>query len=208
MKMNRVDPRLLASGLLLAGAASVFAHGGATGIVGERMAGMMMLSEQIKLLAPIASQPTQADVQAIATAAEMIKMHAGRSMTDLFPQGSIEGPSEAKPEIWANWQTFSDYADRLAELGTELGTSADELVKSPSMPTPEPVAVRAQLSQWEQMDFEWLMGLSTEQVASIDMATTGSIHANSEPLSEARPVAAVYADIAATCAACHTAFRR
>jgi cytochrome c556 len=208
MKMNRLYPRLLASGLLLAGAASVFAHGGATGIVGERMMGMMMLSEQIKLLAPIAPRPTQADVQTLSSAAEMIGMHAGPAMTDLFPEGSIEGPSEARPEIWANWQAFSGYADRLEELGAELDASAQELGKLPSPPTPEPVAVEAQLSQWEEMDFEWLMGLSAVQVASIDMATTGSIAVSPELAPEVRPVAEIYADIAATCSACHAAFRR
>ena len=89
MKLKLVCAWLAAGTAMLS--AAVFAHGNATGIVGERMMGMMMLGEQVKLLTPILA----ADPAAVAKAAEMIEMHAGPAMTKLFPEGSIEGPSEA-----------------------------------------------------------------------------------------------------------------
>ena len=51
MEFRFIGAWLAAGSVLLSGA--VFAHGNATGIVGERMMGMMMLSEQVKLLTPM-----------------------------------------------------------------------------------------------------------------------------------------------------------
>ncbi|QQR40077.1 c-type cytochrome [Devosia rhizoryzae] len=208
-KLSLLGP--LAFGLLLTGAIAALGHGGATGIVGERMMGMMMLGEQIKLMGPVVEQPSAGDVQTLKTASEMISMHAGRAMTDLFPEGSLDAPSEARPEIWERWQEFSAYATELGTLGEELGASAAAL-GMPALPDPVPNQTLAAvpepvLSEWERMDFEWLMGIAPQQEAIIDAVATGSI-ATPEPEPAARPVSQVYADIAATCAACHAAFRR
>jgi cytochrome c556 len=201
----------LACGVLLASAIAAFGHGGATGIVGERMMGMMMLSEQVKLLAPIAGTPTAADLDALRSASEMIAMHAGPAMTELFPEGSVEAPSEARPEIWQRWQEFVAHADKLGELGEELGLAADGIAapvvttETASAPAPVPV-----LSEWERMDFASLMGISTTPPALVDPQITASVPVDNAAAASpaSRPVGEIYADITATCSSCHAAFRR
>lgn len=206
-KINYLGP--LACGILLAGAMTAFGHNGATGIIGERMMGMMMLSDQIKELAPIADAATPADAETVIAAAEMIAMHAGPAMTDLFPEGSIEAPSEARPEIWERWQEFSAHAERLGVLGEELGLAGERLL-APTPATKDVAAAPAAppLSEWERMDFAWLMGLSAERAIVVDTVTTASIAAATPAEPAVRPVATIYADIAATCSSCHAAFRR
>lgn len=202
----------LACGALLAGAMAAFGHGGATGIVGERMMGMMMLSEQVKLLGTIAENPAPEDLESLRTASQMIAMHAGPAMTDLFPEGSLETPSEARPEIWDRWQEFTGHAGRLGELGEELGSSADILAEPQAAESvaQEPEAVQSPLSEWERMDFAWLMGISPTPASLIDPVVTAAISGDAGSLSTpvARSVREIYTDIAATCAACHAAFRR
>lgn len=213
MKLKISFPGPLACGLLLASAIAAFGHGGATGIVGERMMGMMMLGEQVKLLGPIAEQPTTGDIQTLTTASEMIAMHAGPAMTNLFPEGSLDAPSEARPEIWERWQEFSGYATRLGDLGQELAASAAALDAPSQAPKPAEIeegAAAPELSEWDRMDYAWLMGLAPAPVSAVDPLTTASIGEAvvTEHAVTARPVREVYADIAATCASCHSAFRR
>lgn len=197
-----------ACAVLLAGAMAATGHSGATGIVGERMMGMMMLSEQIKLLAPIAERPKSGDVQKLITAAEMISMHAGSAMTDLFPEGSLDAPSEARAEIWQNWGEFVAYADRLGELGEELEESAKALALEPEPEAGEkPSTSIAEVSEWERMDFAWLMGLSAAPAFIAEPVTTREIGGASD-MPQVRTVRAVYSDVSATCAACHSTFRR
>lgn len=211
MNLKISYPGPLACGVLLVSAIAAFGHGGATGIVGERMMGMMMLSEQVKLLAPIAETPTAADLDALRSASEMIAMHAGPAMTELFPEGSVEAPSEARPEIWERWQEFAAHADRLGELGEELGLATDAMAAprvvtaSASAPAPKPV-----VSEWERMDFASLMGISTTPPALIDPQIVASISPATDVAAPpaVRPSGEIYADITATCSSCHAAFRR
>lgn len=205
MTQNISYPWPLACGVLLLSAMAAFGHGGATGIVGERMMGMMMLGEQVKVLAPIADDPGPGDLGKVREAAAMIEMHAGAAMTDLFPEGSIEGPSEAKPAIWERWEEFAAYSNRLGELGRELD-NASVVAALPPLVNADVVPVSAEpaLSEWDRMDFAVLMGITTPQVIEIDPVPTASI----ETTVAVRTVAAIYADITNTCAACHAAFRQ
>ncbi|CAN7508633.1 c-type cytochrome [Devosia sp. LjRoot3] len=212
MKSNTIYLGPLACGVLLAGAMVASGHNGATGIIGERMMGMMMLSEQIKALAPVAEAPTSSDAETVIAAAEMIAMHAGPAMTELFPEGSVGAPSEARPEIWERWQEFSAYADQLGVLGEELGL-AGEILFAPApeaKEAPVPAPAKPVPTEWERMDFAWLMGLSPNRAIDVDMTTTASVGAESvENLGPtSRPLGAIYNDIAATCSSCHASFRR
>ncbi len=208
--MKRLNTRAwLAAGAIAATTAAVFAHGGATGIVGERMMGMMMLSEQVKALTPALSSGN-ANPATLKEAAGMIKMHAGSAMTDLFPEGSLEAPSEARPEIWTRWPEFTDYAEKLAALALELEQSTS-VAASPARATlveGNPAPVR---SEWEALDFATLMGLPKTQghaghQMGIDPTVVGSITEEQQP--PTRPPAQIFADITATCSSCHAAFRR
>lgn len=198
MKLKLVSAWLAAGTVILS--AAVFAHGNATGIVGERMMGMMMLSEQVKLLTPMLSAGGAVDGAALGKAASMIEMHAGPAMTKLFPEGSLDNPSEARPEIWERWQEFSDYAEQLAALGAELRKSAATAAERPE---PAATAAPTTASEWERLDVAVLLGLEESRKASlVDETITGSIQR------DPRDPATIFADIAATCSSCHASFRR
>jgi cytochrome c556 len=199
MKLKFIGAWLAAGSMMLS--VAVFAHGNATGIVGERMMGMMMLGEQIKLLTPMFSPGGSTDMTVVGKAASMIEMHAGPAMTKLFPEGSIEGPSEARPEIWEEWQQFSQYAAQLAELGAELKLVAS----APTIePTPEASMPLTLDSEWDRLEVAVLLGLAkADGRATVDSIITGSIQGQ-----PSRDPATVFADIAATCSSCHASFRR
>lgn len=204
---------LAAGGIVVLTGVTALAHGGATGIVGERMMGMMMLSEQVKLLAPLFADGEPVDPVLLAEAATMIEMHAGRAMTDLFPEGSLEAPSEAKPEIWDRWQEFTSYADRLGTLGAELAAVARPAeAKLPDIAAPVPAPPEPKRSEWERLDFASLMGLAPApaiQTVSIDSLITGSLgDAVPRVAPASRTQQQVFADVTATCSSCHAAFRR
>lgn len=196
----------LACGALLVSAMAAFGHGGATGIVGERMMGMMMLGEQVKLLAPIADDPGLQDLDKVREAAAMIEMHAGAAMTDLFPEGSIEGPSEAKPAIWQRWEDFTAYSNRLGDLGRELDNAAQAARLPPAITKNlAPAVVEPVMSEWDRMNFASLMGIAPPEVAEIDPTPTASTTTTAAVV---RSVGAIYAEITDTCASCHAAFRQ
>jgi len=114
-----LKPAVWAIGLAMT-ASAVFAHGGATGIVKERMDAMGELAKAAKLLGGMARGKTKMDIDVIRQSALTIKGHAGRNMTGLFPEGSLHSPTEARPEIWSNWAEFES-------LAMELETRAGEL---------------------------------------------------------------------------------
>lgn len=205
---NRISFRWpVACGALLMGAMTAFGHGNATGVVGERMMGMMMLSEQLKILAPVAGDPDADDLDAVREAAAMIEMHAGPAMTDLFPVGSTEAPSEAKLEIWEQWEEFTAFSEKLRELGKELAASAAASALPP--PVQEEAArgetIQPKLSEWDRMSFASLMGLAPEKDVTVDVVATASIVPAAPSV---RPIGEIYSDIAQTCASCHAAFRK
>ncbi len=205
MTFKLPNPGAIAFGTLLTTAVAL-GHNGATGIVADRMMGMMMLGQQMQILSPLAESPMQTDRAAVEQAAAMILRHAGASMTDLFPEGSLDAPSVARPEIWERWQDFSRLAGQLESLGAELRDAARDPVTTGSVtpiaenPAPRPT------TEWEKMDFAWLMGLSSRPAATAN-------HEDAPVQAEAaeaigRSVGDIYADIAQTCASCHASFRR
>ncbi len=116
---------LLAGTLLLVGTVSVFAHGGATGIVKERMDGMSAMGDAVKSLSDM-FRARQYDAEAVKSGAAIIKQHAGEQLLGLFPEGSDGDPSEAKPAIWTDWEAFSQFAGDLSLLADTLIAHADK----------------------------------------------------------------------------------
>lgn len=104
--------------------AGAFAHGGATGIVKQRMDGMTTISDATKTLASMMRGAQPYDADAVSEAAGIIRSHAGDALTDLFPEGSLNHPSEAKPVIWTDWSEFEALATRLADVATGLEMAA------------------------------------------------------------------------------------
>ena len=108
--------RLALMGAALAG--SALAHGGATGIVKERMDDMVALGQAMKVLVT-ESRATAPDEKAMQAATDTLATHAGAAMLARFPEGSMQPASEARPEIWTDWARFSALA---GQLETDAGT--------------------------------------------------------------------------------------
>lgn len=103
----------------------VVAHGGATGVVKERMDLMEDMKDVVKEVSAIFKGETDYNADTIRKAAETIKTHSGEAMTKLFPEGSLSGHSEAKPLIWDEWQRFKKLSDRQVKLAGGLYRAAE-----------------------------------------------------------------------------------
>ncbi|WP_169714918.1 c-type cytochrome [Thalassospira alkalitolerans] len=99
---------------------AAFAHQGATGVVMKRMDGMEIIGKQVKMMVPMLKGQTAYDPAKVEQAAKKIRNRAGSAFTKLFPHGSNDHPSEAAPEIWDKWNSFSELADKLATTATTL----------------------------------------------------------------------------------------
>ena len=126
--MSRTSGYLaIGAGLLAALTASTvaFSHGKATGIVKERMDSMIVLRDAAKALGQMMKGATPYDAEAVRTHAKTIRAHSGEALTSKFPQGSGGMPSEAKEEIWSDWDAFRAYAERMEILAGGLAEAAD-----------------------------------------------------------------------------------
>lgn len=103
----------------------VLAHGGAKGIVKERMDLMDDMKGAVKTLSAIYKGERTYDADTVRKAALVIRDHSGSAMTRLFPQNSIHGPSEAKPLIWQEWDRFEKLANRQELISQGLHDAAD-----------------------------------------------------------------------------------
>ncbi len=121
----RLTALTAAGTLLLAGAVAVHAHGGATGIVKERMEAMEEMGDVMKSLTAIMRGETDYDADAVRKGAAVIGSHAGEALTKLFPKDSLSEASEAKPDIWADWESFSALASQLELFANGLGDAAE-----------------------------------------------------------------------------------
>lgn len=136
---------LAATVTLLAGVA--FAHSGATGVVKERMELMGVLDRAMKDLATLVRAPGEGDGERLVELAVTIREHAGAAITAKFPDGSINGPSDALPEIWDDWADFESRADRLHMLADALAEAAVTAETSPTDPLAFPIAGLQRLTE-------------------------------------------------------------
>ncbi len=121
--MKRAITRATASLLVAAvTATTVWAHGGATGIVKERMDGMVVLAKSMKELVAI-SRSGSSEADRIAEVADAIRVQSGAHMTQRFPKGSMQMASEASLEIWEDWARFEALAMRLDGLAAGIAAS-------------------------------------------------------------------------------------
>lgn len=119
-----MSPRLPIFFAALALASTALAHSEATGIVKERMDGMVVLSKSMEaVIAQTQSATPNAPV--IKDAARAMQAHAGAAMTDRFPEGSLDKPSEAADAIWKDWDRFTFLAQQLELKAKGLEMAAD-----------------------------------------------------------------------------------
>lgn len=105
--------------------ALVWGHSGATGIVKQRMDLMDSLKQAMKVLKPIFRNKVVYDVVEVKNNALIIRDNAANHMTKLFPAGSLDHPSEAKPDIWQDWEGFEQLANDLQRLSQALHDGAE-----------------------------------------------------------------------------------
>ena len=177
---------------------AAWAHGGATGIVKERMDGMSAMGKAVKELTPMMRGQTTYDADQVRSAADVMVTHAGQQMTRLFPEGTGGMLSEALPAVWENWQEFQELAEQLKsyaegmKLGADNGLAAGKTQQGASM----------------------MGGTSNAMMGTGDSAKVGmggAMMVSATPMTAemfaAMPTDAAFIAVAQTCSACHQKFR-
>lgn len=118
---------LFGAGLVLAGLMlpSAYGHEGATGVVKERMDLMESVGDATKTLSAMFKGERPYSAEEVRELSVKLEEHAGR-IDELFPEGSDNPPSEAKPAIWSNWDEFKQSADDMAAAARALQQAAAE----------------------------------------------------------------------------------
>lgn len=120
--MKSTLAHLVAICVLLVSPYALFASEDAEGVVKERMDLMETQKEAMKVIGDMAKGKTPFDAAKASAAAEKIETTAAE-IPDLFPEGTVGHPSEAKPEIWTEWDKFTADADDLEKTAATLKTA-------------------------------------------------------------------------------------
>lgn len=132
--MNVTKFAVIALAAVAFGGASVaLAHEGATGVVKERMELMKSLGAATKELAAMMRGKRDYDADRVRELAERIAGHGGTAMTEKFPEGSLDKPSRATPEVWEDWDEFAELASELTLRAEALAQMASESGDTPPM---------------------------------------------------------------------------
>ncbi|MCA0270467.1 MAG: cytochrome c [Proteobacteria bacterium] len=194
-------------------AAVALAHNGAMGVVLERMNGMTAMRDTVAVLAPMMQGAVPYDAFAVSEGAGVIAGHAGETMLSLFPEGSLEGVTHARPEIWSDWQDFADLAKELKTYADAFAEAAPNGLEPAPQPrggmagmdhsamamAPEPEANRrftvAELMGYgdKTPEIPVARGASNPAMLAVDLTT---LAAND-----------LFTRISATCSSCHSRFR-
>ncbi len=170
-------------------AITAFAHNGATGIVKERMDSMSTMGKAIKAITPMMRKEINYDAALVRQNALNIKMHSGEVLTKLYPQGTGGMPSEAKDNIWQEWEEFTHLSKQLLTYSDALALAADNGLSEVKEKTP---------------DVNSMMGGSSSVM--MGASPLSETEASLEELSK-MPAEKVFAKVIKTCSACHTKFR-
>lgn len=189
MKFNFAWAAVAAIGV----AGGVLAHGGATGIVKERMDGMVALGKSVKAITPMMMEQESYDASKVVEFGAIVRAHSGEALTKLFPEGSGGMPSEAKENVWSDWDEFVALADYLERLGEGIAKAATNGVGSGSS---------AGMNQSMMGGTTSMMGDSTGMMGGGIAGDMMSVDMIGE-----MPVDRVFTMISQTCSACHTKFR-
>lgn len=175
-------------------ASFALAHGGATGIVKERMDGMVAMQKAVKAITPIMRGQVGYDAGAVRAFATSVEEHSGEAMTKLFPEGSGGKPSEAKDEVWSDWEGFEKLAMELEILGQALSEAADNGLSSQVASGANSSMMSSSSMMDGQSALGGMMGQSDTNMMNTDMLAT-------------LPAGALFTRISQTCSACHTKYR-
>ena len=187
----------IVAAVLIAGTAvTAFAHSGATGIVKERMDAMLAMGKAVKTVAPMMRGETAYDAETVRDAARLFQQHAGESMTKLFPEGSDGKPSEAKPEIWTDWNSFAGLAAQLETFSAGLAAAADNGL------------MMAGTQHGSMMEGSNTM-MGSSGMGSGSMMGAGGMMGGARSVGDLSqmPADGVFMMLSQVCSACHTRFR-
>lgn len=196
MRQSTAILALAALSVGLMGTSLVLAHGGATGIVKERMDTMEVISKANKTLGAMFKGDVDFDPESVRDAALQIKSHSGETMTKLFPEGSDGKPSEALPAIWEDWATFEALADDLATFSQTLADTA-------ANPRGGPHGGKGMMGGSEHM-MQSGQGMMGQGMMGQGMMANGGPDA---AMLASMPPDAAYRHLTQTCSSCHTKFR-
>ncbi|MEP1352870.1 MAG: cytochrome c [Tateyamaria sp.] len=121
--MNR---KYIALGLTLITATAALAHQGVQNpAVKARMDEMSAIAANMKTLGQMAKGATEFDAVVARSAAAAIAKHASAT-PGLFGANETDPMSEARPEIWSNFEDFTAKATELESLAIGFSTSIDD----------------------------------------------------------------------------------
>ena len=123
----RVFFGITAAVVLSASVLAAYAHGGATGVVMERMELMKSIQDQMKIVGEMILGKREFDAESVKAAGQTIAGHA-EVIPHKFPEGSIEGPSEATSTIWEEWDSFVKLAEELKATALSMADAAETAV--------------------------------------------------------------------------------
>ncbi|UZD92649.1 cytochrome c [Cognatishimia activa] len=175
-------------------ASLALAHGGATGIVKERMDGMVAMQKAVKTVTPIMRGQVDYDAEAARAFATSVVAHSGEAMTELFPEGSGGKPSEAKDQVWSDWEGFEKLAMDLEILGQALFEAADNGLSHQGGSGGNGSMMGGGTMMSGQSAMGGMMGQSDMNMMDLEMLVS-------------MPAGALFTRISQTCSACHTKYR-
>lgn len=135
MLLNHRHLRFAMIALVLGGTAAL-AHKGATGIVKERMDQMGGIAKAMKAMGAMFKGDVDYDAEQVRLLARDVAASGGTEMSVLFPKDSLQHPSEARPEIWSDWDTFSTRADEMQAAAVALANGAANPTDGSAGPKP------------------------------------------------------------------------
>lgn len=174
------------------------------GVVKERMDSMLVMADALERLTDLI-ELADPDAAELRDAAAVIERNAGSALTSMFPEGSLDPPSQADPTIWNEWPEFAAISNELERLAGSLGEAVGAHKEASGSPLIEPVrpAVARRRVTWNDLDERELLGLRP------DRRIADLIESNSLPSPEDVPdLAELYRGVVENCAACHARFRR
>ena len=196
MKLTKITLAMVAS--ITAGVA--LAHGGATGIVKERMDGMIAMQKAVKAITPIMRGNAEYDAEAVRSFAVVVEKHSGEAMTKLFPEGTGGKPSEAKNEVWSDWEGFEALAMDLEIMGRALSEAADNGLATQAAAA----SGGSMMGTGNMMGTGSMMGGQSAMGGMMGQSGAGMMDAD---MLVSMPADMLFTRISQTCSACHTKYR-
>lgn len=198
MNRNLFIAAAMAAAIPLGGLAAL-AHGGATGVIKERMVLMEAFGDSMKSLTAMMRGKQSYDAERVRAAASEIADHGGEALLRLFPENSLQAPTKSLPAIWTDWERFSALANQLADYGTALKAAAGN---------PRPAGGGMAMGDGPMtMGTSMMMGRRQTAMDGRQMMMGGSRTMSPKELA-AMPPDAAFAHLANTCSSCHQYFRK